>query len=428
MPEYNRLIAADENFNVIPEIRKKIVDSVEFTEKIRQAKSEAISESKELPVSGTSGQLLSKTDSGVAWVDQKKELPVGGSEGQALVRIGTGVGWADVANEQWDEEAQAQAQGFWIVAGPTKPSYDTKYGVPVYWLDTNIIRDPSAWVATAPTFSLATQSYTIPSDEGVNYKVDGAIVQPGVHKVTTIPSTVDIYAEAKVGYTLTGVNSWSQKFTNTLSNYDAYVLGLDLEHYYRMADPTQWNKNNGKSSPLNFNATLTKGVDIGAGYGSCEATGNIVMTPFPQKQTSAFTMGIVVRPSTAGIMTKLNMKTWDSKTQFDFFSPYNTGTYNFTLTVGGKSVNLGTFEGVFESSKTHLVVLTLQNGIGSLYVDGVKSLTTTDCPDVVPSAGVALSSNRVDSSAKTLVSSIIMDSSKALTETQISEMYKSLVL
>lgn len=47
----------------------------------------------ELPSGGTDGQVLTKTESGTAWQDVPKEIPTGGTTGQVLKKTATGVEW-----------------------------------------------------------------------------------------------------------------------------------------------------------------------------------------------------------------------------------------------------------------------------------------------------------------------------------------------
>lgn len=48
-----------------------------------------------LPSGGTTGQVLTKTETGSSWQDTIKELPENGTTGQILEKTATGTQWAD---------------------------------------------------------------------------------------------------------------------------------------------------------------------------------------------------------------------------------------------------------------------------------------------------------------------------------------------
>ena len=71
---------------------------------------------------------------------------------------------------------------------------------------TNDTTDSSTADDTADT-------YTIPTTEGVQYLVDGAVVAAGTVSVGDIDATVAVTAEALEGYVLEGTASWTLAFT-----------------------------------------------------------------------------------------------------------------------------------------------------------------------------------------------------------------------
>jgi hypothetical protein len=74
---------------------------------------------------------------------------------------------------------------------------------------------PSSITATAPTHTdscgTANDTYTIPSQDGVAYKVDGTTTTAGTHHGS---GTVNITATATGSHPLTGTTTWSFTFTN----------------------------------------------------------------------------------------------------------------------------------------------------------------------------------------------------------------------
>lgn len=65
------------------------------------------------PAGGTNGQVLTKTESGVAWKnipEPESELPSGGTTGQVLKKTAAGVEWADDKNTTYNKATQ-QADG-----------------------------------------------------------------------------------------------------------------------------------------------------------------------------------------------------------------------------------------------------------------------------------------------------------------------------
>ena len=64
----------------------------------------------ELPSGGTNGQVLTKTSNGTAWQNVPTELPSGGSVGQVLKKTSTGVAWQNDNNTTYNKATQ-QADG-----------------------------------------------------------------------------------------------------------------------------------------------------------------------------------------------------------------------------------------------------------------------------------------------------------------------------
>lgn len=71
----------------------------------------------------------------------------------------------------------------------------------------------TAVTATAPTFNATNMEYTIPSQTGVNYRVDGVIKAAGTY-ATSANSSVVVTAHASSGYHLNGTATWTGVFGN----------------------------------------------------------------------------------------------------------------------------------------------------------------------------------------------------------------------
>lgn len=73
-----------------------------------------------LPSGGTTGQVLTKTETGSSWQDTIKELPENGTTGQILEKTATGTQWADKPSggmtQTQADERYLQMQGTTTVA------------------------------------------------------------------------------------------------------------------------------------------------------------------------------------------------------------------------------------------------------------------------------------------------------------------------
>lgn len=73
-----------------------------------------------LPSGGTTGQVLTKTETGSSWQDTIKELPENGTAGQILEKTATGTQWADKPSggmtQTQADERYLQMQGTTTVA------------------------------------------------------------------------------------------------------------------------------------------------------------------------------------------------------------------------------------------------------------------------------------------------------------------------
>ena len=94
--------------------------------------------------------------------------------------------------------AEAEA---WMSANPGRTA-----------LTTEAPADPGAWVATAPSFSTGDRTYTIPTDAGATYQIDGITVSAGTYPVGAEAVTITVQAVARAGYTLVEPTAWSQAY------------------------------------------------------------------------------------------------------------------------------------------------------------------------------------------------------------------------
>lgn len=104
------------------------------------------------------------------------------------------------------------------------------------WERIDAAADPYLITAPAPTFTdefgTANDRYTIPSQEGVTYKVNGTTATAGT-KTPTAGQTVTITAEGVAPYSLKGTTSWSHTFSTATE-----PPGLPVNDTFTAADGT----------------------------------------------------------------------------------------------------------------------------------------------------------------------------------------------
>lgn len=104
----------------------------------------------------------------------------------------------------------ASVTGAVFVVSTTAPTETTRNGAPVIWIDSSV--QGTSVTAAVPTFNDGTDTYTIPTTTGVDYKVGGVTKAAGSYAVTA-PATVTVDAVAQSGYVLTGTTQWVGTFT-----------------------------------------------------------------------------------------------------------------------------------------------------------------------------------------------------------------------
>lgn len=173
---------------------------------------------------------------------------------------------AELADAKPTAEAVAKVLGLWPVRGDSEPA-QTMHGVPVVWIDTS---NPSAFTPPAPVFSQKGKSVEIPSSKLATYKLNGAAVGAGTHRVDEpYPRTVSVTAEPAGGSTFAVgvVTAWTFTYEAQAIAYEDAIL--PLTSYYRLDDaPGTKRPRDRGTSPLTVYADLNDSVEFGgAGVG-----------------------------------------------------------------------------------------------------------------------------------------------------------------
>ena len=160
-------------------------------------------------------------------------MPDGGKPGQVLTTGADGKAqWGAVSQTlTWSKDAQAKAQGYWMVVSPTAPAsstYTTADGtvVPVIWQKPIEVMVPV--IPEAPYFDKYALSIQVASLVGVDYYLtgftkDGATVDVPDVKIPdggtlkladvsgkpALPYTVNVEARAEPGYKLPNAFNWN---------------------------------------------------------------------------------------------------------------------------------------------------------------------------------------------------------------------------
>lgn len=167
----------------------------------------------------------------------------------------------DLADAKPTAEAVAKVLGLWPVRGDSEPA-QTMHGVPVVWIDTS---NPGAFVPPAPAFSQKSKSVEIPSTKLATYKLGGAPVGAGTHRVEEpYPRTVSVTAEPAGGATFAvgAVTAWTFTFEAQAIPYEDAVL--PLTSYLRLDDaPGTKRPRDRGTSPLTIFADLNDSVEFG---------------------------------------------------------------------------------------------------------------------------------------------------------------------
>lgn len=167
----------------------------------------------------------------------------------------------ELADAKPTAEAVAKAVGYALVVGDAEPA-PTTYGVRTLWIDTS---NPSAYAPPAPVFSQRGKSIEIPSTKLAVYKLNGAQVGAGTHRVDEpYPRTVSVTAEPAGGATFAvgAVTAWSFTFEAQAIPYEDAIL--PLTSYLRLDDaPGTKRPRDRGTSPLTVFADLNDSVEFG---------------------------------------------------------------------------------------------------------------------------------------------------------------------
>lgn len=227
-------------------------------------------------------------------------------------------------------ESVAKAFGVWVVRSETQPAA-TMHGVPVVWVDPSgkatpapapvpaTPGEPEKKVVTpaAPTFSSTGKSYTVPTVEGVTYRVDGRDVTGAVQ--VEAPKTVTVTATPKTGYMFPvgAPVSWSYSFEAASSAFDDAVM--PMTSYMRLDDaPGTTAPRDRGTAPLTLvskygDRLVPGGAGIGVGATSAKANGSAYLfASYAPADVTTFTIGVLVKMTRAATNAVRLGALWDN--------------------------------------------------------------------------------------------------------------------
>lgn len=235
---------------------------------------------------------------------------------------------AELADARPTAEAVAKVLGLWPVRGDSEPA-QTMHGVPVVWIDTS---NPSAFTPPAPVFSQKGKSVEIPSTKLATYKLNGAAVGAGTHRVDEpYPRTVSVTAEPAGGATFAvgAVTAWAFTYEAQAIAYEDAIL--PLTSYYRLDDaPGTKRPRDRGTSPLTIFADLNDSVEFGGagiGVGGTSLTvkkGGQHWAQFAPASVTAFTWVAALQwKAGAGIQIRLGGSQTGEVPNFTFYTQGN---------------------------------------------------------------------------------------------------------
>lgn len=173
------------------------------------------------PTDAPAGAVPTKTANGVEWkapvrgIDSIK--PVNSSLALVTYTDGQTQTLPISAKMEWSKDAQAEAQGFWIVVSenePTATTYRTASGkvVPIIW--EKPVTQLAPVIPQEPVWDHLTGTVHVPELTGVEYRLGGKIIPPNtLYKVSaTFPFTAVVEAVAKTGFFLPNAFRWEHRF------------------------------------------------------------------------------------------------------------------------------------------------------------------------------------------------------------------------
>lgn len=277
-------------------------------------------------------------------------------------------------------EAVAKALGYALVVGENEPA-PTTYGVRTVWLDTS---NPSAFTPPAPVFSQRDKTVTIPSAKLATYKLGGAPVAAGVHRVDEpYPKTVSVTAEPAGGakFAVGAVASWDFTFESQVIPFDDAVL--PLTSYLRFDDAAGAEKPKDRgTSPLvlvsKYNDRLTPGgAGIGVGTLAAKASGqSYQFASFAPNSMRAFTLILAVKVNRqAANIIKLGGLWSDKMPCFAITTAAGAGTgfsVDFERPNGGRVTKSAAVAPAVADGETMLMAVTWDGTTMRGYINGIE--------------------------------------------------------
>lgn len=277
-------------------------------------------------------------------------------------------------------EAVAKALGYALVVGENEPA-PTTYGVRTVWFDTS---NPGAFTPPAPVFSQKNKTVEIPSTKFATYKLGGAPVAAGVHRVDEpYPKTVSVTAEPAGGskFAVGAVASWAFTFEAQVIPFDDAVL--PLTSYLRFDDAAGAEKPKDRgTSPLvlvsKYNDRLVPGgAGIGVGPTAAKASGqSYQFANFAPNSMRAFTLILAVKVNRqAANIIKLGGLWSDKMPRFAITTAAGAGTgfsVDFERPNGGRVTKNAAAAPAVADGETMLMAVTWDGTTMRGYINGVE--------------------------------------------------------
>lgn len=314
-------------------------------------------------------------------------------------------------------EAIAKAMGVWIVADAVEPP-KAMYGVPVLWVNTGAAAagtNKSSWVPKAPTFDIASKTYTIPTDTGVDYLVDNAVKTAGTYNVTA-PTTVRITARAKSGYTLAGTTEWSQVFEERVSAYEVAALAMKPEHYWRFDEASGIPLDRG-TSPVRLMSGggaiySDEGIGVGAtSIGAQPTKMSFMLGSHLPTGTAAYTMAAVVKGSGTPFQD------WSQKNRLGIYSQTSK------LINAGPTTGWATQTSIDLAQINHIAA-TWDGSTLKTYLNGIEVSSVADAGPVTQTNALAI--GRADEFGLKMAG-VILDTKRAFSAEEIKKLSDAVV-
>lgn len=278
-------------------------------------------------------------------------------------------------------EAVAKALGYALVVGENEPA-PTTYGVRTVWFDTS---NPGAFTPPAPVFSQKNKTIEIPSTKFATYKLGGAPVAAGVHRVDEpYPKTVSVTAEPAGGakFAVGAVASWAFTYESQVIPFDDAVL--PLTSYLRFDDAAGAEKPKDRgTSPLvlvsKYNDKLVPGgAGIGVGPTAAKASGqSYQFANFAPNSMRAFTLILAVKVNRqAANLIRLGGLWSDKMPRFTLTTANNPSATGFAVDFekpnGGRVTKNAAAAPAVADGETMLMAVTWDGTTMRGYINGIE--------------------------------------------------------